>query len=250
MSSTTTDAFLGGRVSISQPAAGYRAGADPVLLAAAVSARPGQSVLELGCGVGVAMLCLSARVSGLRVTGIERDETAVRLAHENLSRNGLEGEILHADIAAMPPDLRVRSFDHVMANPPFFDRNAGSRARLDTREAGRGLETPLAVWVDTAIRRLVPGGTFTLINRVERLPDCLAALDARVGGVVVKPLAPRAGRLAKLFILQSKKGALGPFRLAAPLILHAGDRHEADGDSYTPEAAAILRDGAAFGPLD
>ena len=55
---TTDNAFLGGRVQLLQPRRGYRAGVDPVLLAAAVAARPGEAVLELGCGVGTALLCL------------------------------------------------------------------------------------------------------------------------------------------------------------------------------------------------
>ena len=48
------DAFLGGRLRIAQPRAGYRAGIDPVLFAASIPARAGQSVLELGCGSGIA----------------------------------------------------------------------------------------------------------------------------------------------------------------------------------------------------
>ncbi|PCH69375.1 MAG: methyltransferase, partial [Rhodobacteraceae bacterium] len=57
----TWNAFLGGRVQLLQPQSGYRAGVDPVLLAAAVPGRAGQSVLELGCGAGAASLCLAAR---------------------------------------------------------------------------------------------------------------------------------------------------------------------------------------------
>ena len=52
---TTADAFLGGRLTLKQPVAGYRAGVDPVLLASAVAAQAGQSVLELGCGTGAAL---------------------------------------------------------------------------------------------------------------------------------------------------------------------------------------------------
>jgi tRNA1(Val) A37 N6-methylase TrmN6 len=244
MSETTTDAFLGGRLSVLQPANGYRAGADPVFLAAAVPARPGERILELGCGAGVALLCLLARVPEAHLTGVERDPGTAELARGNVARNGLAAEILCEDIARPSAALRAQSFDHVMANPPFFDRSRGSRATLDTREAARGLEVPLETWADAAIRRLAPGGTFTIVNRTEQLPACLAALDGRVGDLVVKPLAPRAARPAKLFLLQAKKGARGPFCLAPPLILHQGDRHAADGDSYTEEAAAILRDGA------
>ena len=46
------DQFLGGRLMVAQPKTGYRAGVDPVLLAASVPAVRGESVLELGCGVG------------------------------------------------------------------------------------------------------------------------------------------------------------------------------------------------------
>ena len=38
---TSSDAFLGGRLTLRQPLDGYRAAIDPVLLAAAVMAAPG-----------------------------------------------------------------------------------------------------------------------------------------------------------------------------------------------------------------
>lgn len=243
---TTQDAFLGGRIRVAQPREGYRAGADPVFLAAAVPVRAGESVLELGCGVGVAMLCLLARVPDVAVTGVEREEDFAALAEANLASNGFSGTVEVADIAALPSRLRDRSFDHVIANPPFFDRARGSAAAEKGREAGRGEETPLAVWLDVAVRRLAPGGSLTIVQRAERLADCLAVLDDRVGSVTVQPLSPRAGRPAKLFVLQAKKGAKGAFRLNAPLVLHEGDRHLADGESYTPEAQEILRNGAAL----
>ncbi len=84
----TDDGFLDGRLKVLQPAKGYRAGLDAVLLAAAVPARAGERVLEAGAGVGVASLCLASRVSGLEVAGIELQPELVRLAGENISRNG------------------------------------------------------------------------------------------------------------------------------------------------------------------
>ena len=68
----TRDAFLGGLVHLWQPRSGYRAGVDPVLLAATIPAVSGQRVLELGCGVGAAVLCLGARVAGLELVGVEK----------------------------------------------------------------------------------------------------------------------------------------------------------------------------------
>jgi len=74
----TRDAFLGGKVMVRQPAQGYRAGVDAVFLAAACPALPGEQVLDLGCGVGTAALCLSARVPDLTVTGVERQPLSPR----------------------------------------------------------------------------------------------------------------------------------------------------------------------------
>lgn len=246
MSDFTEDAFLGGKITLRQPVKGYRAGADPVFLAAAVPAKPRDSVLELGCGSGVALLCLNNRVSGLHLTGVERDADVADLARKNLTDNRATGDIVTADIAALPNDLRNQTFDHLLANPPFFNRQEGSAAPEAAREKGRGEETPLAQWVDIALRRVKPKGSVTFIQRAERLPDLLAAIDDRLGDLVALPLAPRLTRAAKLIILQGRKGANGPFRMAPPFVLHKGERHLQDGDSYTEEAQSILRNGQAF----
>ena len=44
----TRDALLGGKLHLWQPQKGYRAGVDPVLLAATVPAQAGDSLLDLG----------------------------------------------------------------------------------------------------------------------------------------------------------------------------------------------------------
>lgn len=242
MIETTVDGFLGGRLSVRQPARGYRAGADPVFLAAAVDARPGDRVLELGCGVGVALLCLLARVPGLVAVGVERAPELAALARENLAANRLEARIVAADIADLPRDLRQERFDHVLANPPYFDRAAGRPSDDPLREAGRGAETPLGSWCDAGLRRLVPRGNLVLIQRAERLDAILAAVAGRAGDIRVQPLAARAGRPARHVIVSARKGAKGPLRLEPPLILHAGARHGDDPEGYTPRARAILRD--------
>jgi tRNA1(Val) A37 N6-methylase TrmN6 len=71
---------------LAQPETGYRAGIDPVLLAAACPAQTGQEVLELGCGVGVASLCLGWRVPGLALSGVEIMGDYAQIARENAAR--------------------------------------------------------------------------------------------------------------------------------------------------------------------
>ena len=239
------DRFLGGALAIWQPLAGYRAATDPVLLAAAVPAQAGQSALELGCGAGVALLALGRRVAGLRLAGVERQPAYADLARRNAAQNAIAAEIVTADLTALPAPLRGRSFDHVLMNPPYF-APGDPGARDPGRDRAQREETPLASWIDCALKRLKPGGHLTLIHRAERLPAILAALDGRAAAAV-RPLAAREGHAAGRLLVQARKGARGPFRLLAPLVLHAGAVHPGDHDHFTPAANAVLREMAPLG---
>lgn len=230
-----TDTFLDGRVKARQPESGFRSGTDAVLLAAAVPAQAGQVVLELGVGAGTASLCLAARVPGLAVTGVEIDPALAALAQHNAVASALKATFTAADIFALPPALK-RDFDQVLANPPFHGEGAAppdparARALMD--------EGSLLQWLSIGLQRTVSGGFFTTILRADRLAEALAALP--VCGVNILPLWPRFGMAAKRVILQARKGSRAPVGLLPGLALH-----DAEG-RYTPEADAILRDGASL----
>jgi len=243
----TDDGFLGGALMILQPRRGYRAATDPVLLAAAVPAKAGQSVLELGCGAGVASLCLGRRIPGLALTGLELQPAYAALARENALRNGLALDVHDGDIADLPEPLK-RGFDHVMMNPPYYAPGTGSPARDTGRETALREATPLAHWIGTATRRLHPGGMLTLIVGADRLPECLAGFGPQLGSVTVLPLAPRAGRDATRVIILARKGGRAAFRLAAAFLMHDGTAHDVDRDSYSMPAAQILRGAGTFPP--
>jgi tRNA1(Val) A37 N6-methylase TrmN6 len=242
----TRDTFLGGRVVLWQPGRGYRAGSDPVLLAASVTAAPGERVLDLGCGAGAAVLCLGARVGGLDLHGLELQPGYAALARRNADETGLALSVHEGDVRQLPAALRALRFDHVMMNPPYLDRAEGTGSADAGRDLALSGEAPIGSWLDAAKRRLVPGGRLWMVQRMPRLPQVLAAIDSRLGAVTVLPLAARAGRAADLFLLGARKGDKSPFRLLSPLWLHAGDRHGRDAPDFRPEIAAVLREGAAL----
>lgn len=246
---TTHDAFLGGRLTLEQPARGYRAGVDPVLLAAAVPAGSGDSILELGCGTGAALLCLGARVAGLGLYGVEVQPAYADLCRSNAAGNAIGATIWTADLRQPPAALRALSFDHVIANPPYFDRAAGSQSGQPDRDIAFGGDTPMADWMDAATRRLKPKGRLTLIQKADRLRDVLAGMDSRLGSIVVHPITGRAGRDADRILITARKGGRAALRLAPPIVLHAGEAHLRDGEDYAPAIRAVLREGAAL-PLD
>ena len=246
MSELSRDLFLGGKLHLTQPKAGYRAGIDPVLLAAAVNAKPGQTVLDLGCGVGAAALCLGARVAGLGLTGLELQPFYADLARQNGADNGLAFDVVQGDLAAMPDSLKKHQYNHVIMNPPYFDRSRGSRAPHSARETALGEDTPLATWIDAAAKRLAPKGYLHVIQRTERLPEMLHHARERLGSLQVLPLIPRPGRASQLVILRARKEGKAAFRLHDGLVLHDGAQHDGDRENYSETIRSVLRDGAAL----
>lgn len=235
------DQFLYGRLRLWQPLRGYRAAIDPVLLAAACPAVAGESVLDLGCGVGAAVLCLAARVPDLRLTGLELQPGYADLARRNAARNGIALEVAEGDLRHMPAALR-RDFDQVICNPPYYPAGGTPSPVADRATAMQVEEVALADWIAIAARRLRPGGWLTMITGADALPELLAGLG-KLGSASVLPLAAREGRAAKRVILRARKGGRAQFRLLAPFVLHHGASHDGDREDYTPEANRILRMG-------
>src|SRR2546430_887522 len=115
----TEDAILGGLLRLRQHARGLRTGIDPVVLAAAAPATRGR-VLDLGCGVGTAALCLARRLPEVEIVGLELQPALTGLARENVLLNGLEYRIAvhEGDLLRPPPAVAAGGFDLVLANPP------------------------------------------------------------------------------------------------------------------------------------
>ncbi len=238
------DGFLGGQLLIAQPLRGYRAGADAVMLAAACPAQAGARVLELGCGAGVASLCLGRRVAGLVLTGLELQAVYADLARRNAAVNAIPLRVIEGDLTDMPAALRAESFDHVIANPPYFQGGTESPDRM--RGTARRETAPLAEWIGAGLRRLRPGGRITLIQRADRMADLLHALSGRAGTVRILPVAAREGRDAGRVIVTAIKGGKGMLRLLPPFVMHAAAAHDRDREDLTPAAQAVLRHGAAI----
>jgi tRNA1(Val) A37 N6-methylase TrmN6 len=200
-------------------------------------------VLELGCGVGTALLCLGRRVPGLVLHGVEVQPAYAELARRNAEENGIAAEIHGGDIRAMPAPLRGMQFDHVLMNPPYFVENSAMRARDAGRDAANreAVGAGLGAWVDAGLRRLRPGGRLVLVQRVERLAEILAGLGERGGSVEILPLVPREGRPAGRVLVRARKGGRAPLMLLSQLTLHQGEAHVSDGDDYTDIARGVLR---------
>lgn len=247
---TTTDAFLGGALMLRQPARGYRAGIDPVLLAATCpDDGRATTILDCGAGVGTVGLCIAARLADARVTLVEREPLLADLARANIAANAQQhrAEIICADLAAplsRTPELAARAgtFDHVFANPPFHIDASGTRSTDPVKDAANAMsEDGLDVWARFMAAMCRGGGTATMIHRADALPAILAALANRFGGLKILPIYPRSGEPANRVIVRGIKGSRASLTLLPPLVLHA-----TGAQGYQPAVEAILRRGAAL----
>lgn len=222
---TTVDAYFDGKVLIEQPARGYRAGLDAVLLATANSIASGAAVLDVGAGVGTVGLLVSARAPDARVTLVERDMKFVDLARANVRRNRVEGRVtvVHADIfvpLTRLPDLahRRETYDLVLMNPPFFEDGRGTPSPDQRKGAAHSMEPgALEDWMRFAVTMVRPGGQITLIHRTEAIGEALEALRARFGAIEIIAIHPKPDRPAHRVVIRAIKASRAPLRILPPL---------------------------------
>jgi 16S rRNA (guanine1207-N2)-methyltransferase len=117
--------------------------------------RPGDKVLDLGCGCG-AVGCLVAGMAlpGGEVTFVDSSVRAMKLSELNAAANGVtNGKFVTSSTLT---ELPVGGYDVVLANPPYFANS----------EVGR-------LFIHTAREVLRPGGRFYFVTKmpVQTIPE-------------------------------------------------------------------------------
>ncbi len=241
------DDFLGGAIKLYQPEEGYRVATDTVFLSASIKYDRHDRILDMGAGTGGILSCLVARTkdqaAGNIFHGIEMQQELLDIAKQNARENDLEGyiEYFAGDIASPPDSLAPNSYHHVVTNPPYLKKNGATASPYETKAvAHMDGQFELEKWIHLCLRMIKPLGHLTLVHRADRLDDIIAALHGKAGDIIIYPLWSTRDKEARRVIIQARKGGKGILALKSGLIVHTSD------GTFTPEAEAILRHGAAL----
>lgn len=244
---------------LTQPAGGFRFGADTLLLAAfaarhlprpkttaaLASGAPARITgLELGIGCGAASLGLLLRRPDLdlRLIGIDTGPEMLAAARRNAEALGFADrlQVEEADVQAFrwPGQARPegetgpkggtaneRGAHLVFSNPPFRLPGTGRAAATPEKDRAR-FEGPggFAAFAQCAARNLRPGGMFCLMHLAERLPGLLRDMqDAGLGPELLLPVQGGADKPARLVLLLARRGGRGGLALEPPLVLYGSD---------------------------
>lgn len=227
----TRDRWYDGSLTLTQPAQGFRATTDAILLAAAIPLDV-QHPLELGAGAGAVTLALAARVPQVPITALERDPLMAGLLEQNAAENGLAERIttITGDALAAAAPWHGRH-DLVLANPPYND-SASSLSGNAHRKASMAAAA-LAPWVKACGRALAPKGRMVMISRADRLDEVLAALPPDFGDACLRLIHTLPDAPASRVLITARKGIAGVLTILPPLILRKNAR------ALTEEMAAI-----------
>jgi tRNA1Val (adenine37-N6)-methyltransferase len=177
----TTDWLFGGKLSLLQPAQGYRYSMDPFVLCSQVpSVCSADRILDVGCGCGIISSILGYCFPKARITGVEIQTKLAQIAMKNVVNNNLEQtiSIINSDIKHINPAPN-ELFDLVLSNPPYKKHHTGRlnpnvQKAIARHEIAMDIQT-LAAKADTLLRH---SGRFMIIFPFERLNDIEQALQA------------------------------------------------------------------------
>lgn len=237
---TTQDTLWQGKISIHQPALGYRFAIDPIFLASFIEARNG-SILDVGCGVGTALICYMKRAESegykyIHATGIDFQTPLASIARYNLEVNNLKGNIVQEDI--METSLQTNSFDIVISNPPYMESNTAKNSLNEIKhKCNAHTTTNLAQWIDFCTRMLKPKGEIYIIHMAQKLDEIIEYLSKKCGNIKVYPLWPFEKTAANRVIISATKSSKAGCTILPGMVIH-----EADGN-YSYEAMMILNEG-------
>ncbi len=152
---------------------------DSILLIESLDIRPGERVLEVGCGSGV--VSIHCARSGAEVVSVDVNPRAVELTGRNAKANGVALDVRESDVYSEVDG----TFDTIVFNLPYLPVDEEGLLAKAWSGGPDGLG-PLPELLEGAPGHLVPGGRVVIVvsslTEPRALEEALEGLDVTVLG--------------------------------------------------------------------
>ncbi len=188
----------------------YKFSVDSVLLADFIKAFPGEKIVDLGTGAGVLPLMITAKISGLKIVGVEIQEDLADMAGRSVRYNKKSENvfILKEDLNDAP-DILGNDWDVVISNPPYFTIDEGRiNPNIFLAIARHEIKCTLEQVICTAEKLLKAEGRFYMVHRYQRMEEivnlcCLCGLYP----AELQPVASSADKEPYLILIECIKSS-------------------------------------------
>lgn len=213
----------------------FRYGIDAVLLAHFALELEGR-VLDLGSGTGILPLLLSGLDSLSEIVGLELQKEALELAKKSVQDNGLSNKItlVQGDLMEIEDLFSRESFDGLICNPPYFEKNHGLACKDRARTISRSEEAmTLDGLLKAAAYLLKPRAPIYMIYRPRRLPELVHGLIShRLEPKTMRFIHPRKKEEANLLLVKAIKYGGRQCKVLDPLFVY-------DKKEYSAQTLAV-----------
>lgn len=199
-------------------------GMDAVLLSGFVRVKPGDCVLDLGCGNGILPILLSAKTKGRHFTGLEIQEEAADMARRSVQLNGLEEKIsiITGDLTHAVSLFGPSSFPVVVSNPPYMTGQHGLTNPNEAKAIARHeILCTLSDVIGQAAGLLTPGGHFFLVHRPFRLSEIFCTMTHfGIEPKRMKLVYPFVDKEPNMVLIEGVRGGNARITVEKPLIVY------------------------------
>lgn len=223
---------------LAQPAKGFRYGIDSFLLARFARWDKGDTVCDLGAGVGILGFLALKRGKVKKVTALEIQKELFECLELNAKKLGIldHMELRMQNWSSFGRQKPVPKFDVVITNPPYRKKHTGKLPPENLKSVAKHeLKGDLRDLLQCTSRILKPGGRFYVLYPPLRLEELLQELPrVKLKAQRMALIHPYADRPATQVMVEAVRSPKRELKIEAPVVVYR------DEDHYQPEIAAYV----------